>query len=57
MELLEMREEQLKIHMCSVDAGSSEERKIRALLAAIGMRKKMFQEFIVSRDAKENTIH
>jgi hypothetical protein len=57
--LLEMRDEQLQLHLGFVRAGSMEARKIRSLLATIRMRKRALQEFTAdaSRAPREMTFH
>jgi hypothetical protein len=57
--LLEMREEQLQLHLNLVRAGNTEARKIRSLLATMGMRKRALQEFTAdaSRATGKTTLH
>ena len=45
--LLEMREEQLQLHLRLVRAGSMEARRIRALIATMRMQKGEIEEFAV----------
>jgi hypothetical protein len=57
--LIEMREEQLNIHLCSVRTGSGEARRIRSLLATMQMRKRALKQFPVddNRARKTMTVH
>ena len=57
--LLEMREEQLEIHLCSVRAQSTEARKARAQIATMRIRKRAIEEFAVheNRAPTGATVH
>ena len=53
--LLEMREEQLRLHLCLVRAGSTEAQKIQSLIATMRLRKRMFQEFAADDGRRKGT--
>ena len=57
--LLEMREEQLQLHLCSVCAESGEARRVRSLLATMRLRKRVLEQFTVEGNSarKGMTFH
>lgn len=54
-----MREEQLKLHLGLVRAGSVEARKIQSLIATMRLRKRALQQFTAgaSRTARKATFY
>ena len=57
--LLEMREEQLQLHLSLVRAGSVEARRTQSVIATMRMRKRVLEEFTAdaSRAARKATCH
>jgi hypothetical protein len=57
--LLEMRQEQLRLHLRFVRAGSVEARRIQSLIATMRMRKRLLEEFTAdeSRARTGMTVH
>lgn len=57
--LLEIRVEQLQLHLRSVRVGCVEERKTRALIATMRMRKRLLQQFALydGRTTNGMTVH
>ena len=57
--ILEMRQEQLQLHLRFVRAGSVEARRIQSLIATMRMRKRLLEEFTADKDRARTgmTVH